>query len=962
MTPDADRRPVSPAPAGPGVCLLGPGWLVAPDGRRIAFRDERRYRLLAHLAAVGEARRGALAALFWPDRDEAAARSNLRKLLQELRQLPVALDESDGGRLRLLAATDLEPWDRAAQGGDDDALLQCEPLFATALEAGDSPAYAEWLAGERERRLRDWRAAALRRIGRLAPAPALALAQRLLAADPLDEAALQPALRAWLALGRRFEAEAALAEFARRLALELGVEPSRATRALLAGSDPAPQARVPVPACPPEPPAAAVDALVGREHALAALDRLAADPALRLLTIVGPGGIGKSRLAKEWLRRRALASGWVPLDDLRERTEVDARFDAERERDPAAAWCVLDNAEHLPWLPAWVQRRLDETPALQILVTSRLPMRIAGEHRLSLAPLDPQAAWQLLHREAGKAERKLGPAGEPAVAALLAALGGLPLALQIAGGWLRLLPPAELAREVCRSLDLLEAPEEGEERPEHRSVQATFGLSWMLLAPAEQQLLAALSVFAGDFTQAAARAVCGARLPLLQALADKSLLDVRDDGDEARFALHPLLKQYAAGRLRAQADGAALRARHAAWFGRWLAERLEPLRGKGQRDALRAIERALGDVRQAWRHGLEAGDPGVAGAAALSLMLYHEARGRREDGIALFTEALGRFGDAPAEAALLAHALATLHYRSGRIAIAEQLARDGLAKAEASGQRAAEVGHRLNLGLVHWQRGEWAAAGLQLQAGRAVALAAGDLRGLAATADALAMVAHEAGDTPAAEAGYREAIGLHRELDNARGLAGALANLGLLLDEAARPAEARDAFAEALRLIDAHGITLLRSNCLLGLGATSLALGAPAEAGRLAAEALAAARDGGEPHLEIDALMLLSRIALAGHDAAGAEAQAREAVAAAARRGARPHRLAALACLAAALDARGAAEAGATLWAFVAHDPASVAHDRRAAETALAALGERARSAADARAAALAIQQAEATG
>ena len=187
---------------------------------------------------------------------------------------------------------------------------------------------------------------------------------------------------------------------------------------------------------------------------------------------------------------------------------------------------------------------------------------------------------------------------------IVESVDGMPLAIELAAGWVRLLPAEEIARELRRSMDLLErdpAAPGAPARPEHDSVRAVLDRSWKLLAPRERDAMAALAVFQGGFTRAAALAVAQAPLPLLSSLVDKSLLTVDEAG---RFGLHPLVAAFAAERL--ADDGARadeLARRHAAHYAQLLAA-LAARAGADHRPVVDGIESEFANCRAAWHRAV----------------------------------------------------------------------------------------------------------------------------------------------------------------------------------------------------------------------------------------------------------------------------------------------------------------------------------------------------------------------
>jgi predicted ATPase len=291
------------------------------------------------------------------------------------------------------------------------------------------------------------------------------------------------------------------------------------------------------------------------------------EPACRLLVVTGPGGVGKTsvvgRLAGALAPAVVESVVFVPLADLTEVAQIPARI-AERtgatlsgDVDPwdqvAAAigerglGLVLDNAEQLD-LAAPLERLLAAAPRLKLVVTSRARLGIAPETAFALdglpLPDDDETdvevlrccdAVALFEARARVASRGFDLAAHARGAVrLVHAVEGLPLAIELAAVWTRLLPAAEIADEVARSVDLLEGGIGA-----NRGLRASFAQSWRLLSDAERACLPRLALLPGDFGRDLAAQVAGAPLPVLAALVDKSLL--RADGS-GRFSMHPLLR------------------------------------------------------------------------------------------------------------------------------------------------------------------------------------------------------------------------------------------------------------------------------------------------------------------------------------------------------------------------------------------------------------------------------------
>ncbi|MGH2353778.1 MAG: ATP-binding protein, partial [Chloroflexota bacterium] len=366
---------------------------------------------------------------------------------------------------------------------------------------------------------------------------------------------------------------------------------------------------------------------IGRQADLAELSSLLSTPACRLLTLVGPGGIGKTRLALQAAARlrdaRAAASGRgfghgvyvVALQALRSPDLLlPALADALAlppvgSGDPLAqllnylrdkaVLLVLDNFEHLMHGAALLAGILAAAPQLKLLVTSREALNVQEEWLYPIqglpfpdselaADLEDYSAVRLFAERARRVRWDFSLDAERAgVVRVCRLVEGMPLALELAAAWTKTLPCAEIATEIESSIDFLatrlrDVPER------HRSMQAVFEQSWARLDGGERAVLRRLSVFRGGFRREAAEQVAGASIPTLSLLVDKSLLRLEVDG---RYQIHELLRQYAEERLRCAADEAAqVHDRHCAHFAALLQARLGDILGSHQQEAVAEIK------------------------------------------------------------------------------------------------------------------------------------------------------------------------------------------------------------------------------------------------------------------------------------------------------------------------------------------------------------------------------------
>jgi predicted ATPase len=315
---------------------------------------------------------------------------------------------------------------------------------------------------------------------------------------------------------------------------------------------------------------------VGRAEELAEIARLLADPNCRLLTLLGPGGIGKTRLAIEAARQIQLRDGshFVPLQPLTSPDFIvpaivaalglqftqgsDPREQLLDYLCPRSILLVLDNFEHLLRGLQLLPDILAAAPDIRLLVTSRERLSLREEWVLDVGGLryptnetdnhiDEFDAVQLFVQQARHAKADFTPteALKPTIVRICRLLGGMPLGIELAASWLRALTCEAIAEEISRSLDILETSMHNVE-PRHHTMRAAFKPTWQRLSEEERIAFTGLSVFRGGFTREAAQQVAGASLVTLTTLIDKSLLRINANG---RYDMHELLRQYAADKL-----------------------------------------------------------------------------------------------------------------------------------------------------------------------------------------------------------------------------------------------------------------------------------------------------------------------------------------------------------------------------------------------------------------------------
>jgi predicted ATPase len=503
----------------------------------------------------------------------------------------------------------------------------------------------------------------------------------------IDEHPYREGLRAQLMLAlyrceRQADALQAYQDARRTLVEELGIEPGERLRELeraILAQDPAlatpavktaelPASRMPVPPT----------RTLGRDRDREAVSHLLLNAEVRLVTLVGPGGVGKTRLALEVARSLepefrdgawfvslagtanaehvpsavAQALGVTPLEG------ETPKAAAERFLAAKAGLVVLDNFEHVLPAAALVSDLLAAAPALAVLATSREPLRLQAEHRYAVTPLQVPAeaeaatvagaaAGALFVERARSHDRsfELTEENAGAVAEICRRLDGLPLAIELAAARITVLDPAQLTARLADALEVLgDGPRDAPDR--QRTLRATIDWSHRLLDEAEAEAFARFAAFAGGATTDAAQAVTGADLDALQGLVDKQLLLRRgDSGPDPRLWMLETVREYAAERLEADPTAPEARERHCRHY-LALAERAEPeLFTRGEAVWLPRLNAEIENFRAALAWSLGHGAPALGLRLAGILSKFWDVTNRIAEGLEWLDSALDAAGD-----------------------------------------------------------------------------------------------------------------------------------------------------------------------------------------------------------------------------------------------------------------------------------------------------------------------------
>lgn len=579
-----------------------------------------------------------------------------------------------------------------------------------------------------------------------------------------------------------------------------------------------PSATLPAPHLPPPLP---LTRLIGRETLLAEVRTLLLDTAARLVTLVGPGGVGKTRLAQELV---AVLSGAyqdgvivvplapIPSPELVPQAVLQALGLMENGGRPIELivraalqgrelLLVLDNVEHVVGAAAWVASLLGDCPQLNVLATSRVPLGVRGEQQVPLTPLPlPPAglaapellrtfASVLLFEERVRAlapSFTLTPANGPAVSALCTCVDGLPLAIELIAARCKVLSPHALLTRFQRTttgsaLDLL-AYGSADAPDRHKTLRAAITWSFDLLPPPEQRLFARLGCFVGTWALEAAEAICAdeelAVLDGMQTLVNHSLISVQTRDDEPpAFMMLELIRECAVERLAAGGEAEELRRRHAEYYCATVEQLAPHITSRHQMQVLEELERVQDNLRVALTWAVSHGDDELVARACVALHRFWRLRGQ-------FSEAW-RWIHAALRAPLRDSARARVLHSAGVVALGQHdsaLAADYLEQAlglwRALGDPLGEALTLANYANTLVSRGNHP-AGLQLLSETLpVFRAQGNSWQVATNLNNMGIVAVYLADYNEARERYRESLRLYEALGDQHGAAIVMANLG----------------------------------------------------------------------------------------------------------------------------------------------------------------------------------------
>ena len=871
------------------------------------FGQDQRYQLLAYLAYVGKwVKREHLAVLFWGDKPQSVARRNLRKLLHKTQRLEWLQDlEVEADRLCWKVKTDVAMFNEAYQ--------EARWLDATELYQGSllneftkrlSPDFTDWLTFEREHLYEKWRTATLNRANGCLAKREYQLANDalsgLLEQDALDEEALRLYMLAAAQEGKRMRALKAYRVFEERLAEEVGLTPTVKTLETLRAVEREETSSVSLEKAYPLGVVTTVsDTLphettpfIGRDLELGEVAYALEEGNCRLLTLLGPGGVGKSRVAlqaaREFRDRYPGGVGFVALEAVTSALQIPSAiarslaFSLEGTSDPLhqvkqqigtkRMLLILDNFEQLVLGAGQCSEFLKACPNLQILVTSRERLRLQEEQVLLLAglayspkgtPLNEAQSSDAVRLFLERA-RRVRPEFEltektlPHVLAICDLVAGLPLGLELAAVWVRLISCKEIAEEIHGNLDFLaDASQNVPER--HQSLRATFEHSWALLTPEEQRVLARLSVFRGGFTREAATLVADASLPVLASLVDRSLLRLTTEG---RYDRHPLLFQYTQEKL-AVGTEAGVRAKHAAYYHRLLQTHGAVLLGTDMQRVLNLLENDLENIRVAWRWAAEQGAFKLLAQSALPLMLFYEKSARYQEGLELLSDASISQNQHDRggwhAVGMLEVARASLQHALGHHQEAKEGAQRGVDLLRSTSKGEGYRAGLRTLGSIAFRSGAYIEAKRHFKEIFELVKSWGDVGQLARALNNLAIAEEALGEYQEAKNHLAQALELNRQLNDLHHVTINLTNLGKLLYLLAEPEAAEPLLQEGLRLAKQTHFPEIVPYLYVHLASVACDLAHFKEAERLSREGLEMLGKSEHKGIQTDVLRVLGR-------------------------------------------------------------------------------------------------------
>ncbi len=627
---------------------------------------------------------------------------------------------------------------------------------------------------------------------------------------------------------------------------------------------------------------------VGRKTELAELSKMLSRPEIVLVSLVGTGGVGKTRLALQLAHEQQKLGTFkdnvyfVSLDALQDSQLIPSMLIShfglvqQASQEPLEqiinflaqrnSLLILDNFEHLLEGTVLLSQLIASCPKLKLLITSREKLRLEEEYVFALEGLPyPQTltdetrfndAVRLFNERAQQVQPRFDlEKNLNEVIRICQLVDGLPLALELAASWIRLMPCSDIASEIQANLEFLTSVNKN--TPDrHRSLKAVFDYSWQLLSPKEQEVLRKLSVFAGGFRREAAREVAGATIPILASLVDKSLLRVLPNG---RYDRHPLLHQFTQEKLAEQTpeEQDAL-VNHAKYFFS-LVEQAEPnLQSYQQLLWFGRLDEELDNIRLVLAWLEDQGEAETFLALASCLGRFWFIRGHYNEGRSYLSKAVALAPDSKAVAKALAFA-GNITFIQGDIATAKACYEQSLTLAKGWDDKLIATLALQGLGRITFMNeGNPSLGRTYYEESLALARAANDPYSIAFVLASLGYLTREQGDYSLARIYFEESLQLDEAIGNQLGAAENMNSLANLYLEQGERSKALPLYEKSLEIYRAFNERRGIVQELANMGLAAIQLGDYQKAYQLHQEALQLARELGDKRSTVDMLNYLA--------------------------------------------------------------------------------------------------------
>ncbi len=580
--------------------------------------------------------------------------------------------------------------------------------------------------------------------------------------------------------------------------------------------------------------------LIGREHAIDDVLTLLRQSNVRLLTLTGSGGIGKTRLAiqvaTELLHDFADGVCFVPLAlindpelvlptiaqtlGLREKREQSAQEQLHMHLRTQRILLVLDNYEQVEATAPLLVEILASCPLLKILVTSRSILHVQGEQEYPVALLalpHPTTNSDILTQyasvalfldrvRASKPYFQITPANASVIAEICIRLDGLPLAIELAAARLNVLSVEQIAMRLNEAWRLLTSDSKTA-LPRHQTLRATIEWSYSLLSEQERTLFRRLCVFAGSWTLEAVENICADSeieeehvLELLSHLIDKSLLHTQERNGVVRYWMLQLIQQFGQEKLEAGDEAANIRTRHRDWY-LWLAEQAAPeLVGRQQAAWLDSLEVEHDNIRLALRWSLEQREGEKAAGIGVSIWLFWLLRGYLREAQQWLTRTLAELPEPTSVRAKVLWATGIISGRLGDSSRATSLLEESLHMWRILGDKKGIASTLSSIGVGALSHGDYEQAMIHFEEGFPLLLEVGDTQGAAVALSSLGVIHFYRGNHEQARSLCEESLALCRDVGDVRGIAATLVNLAMMSLERGNYEHAKKLCEESLSL------------------------------------------------------------------------------------------------------------------------------------------------------------------